>query len=105
MQILAASLFTPSLIASALLFLIAPLPNLVFHRVDVDPLESSALHDVGYFLTACLLVSAMAWPLVCLHASWTTGTAVLISVSGGILVYSAIVLYQYLFKSQEDAFF
>ncbi|KAJ1958378.1 Vacuolar protein sorting-associated protein 55 [Dipsacomyces acuminosporus] len=86
-------------------YALAPLPNAIFGRyVSSDPLAdvSSSVADVGRFLTSILVISGFGLPIVLAHSGIITFSAMLMSITGGILVYGTIIVYSTLFRSQPD---
>lgn len=85
---------------AAVSFALAPAPNVLFgglagadsfsdYNKCVIPssLTYSAYLDFGYFLTGLLLMTGVALPLMLAHTSIITGTAALLSLGGGVLIY------------------
>ncbi|KDN39397.1 vacuolar protein sorting 55 [Tilletiaria anomala UBC 951] len=92
----------------ALIYVLSPLPNSLCAKVagydDYSADYNSAFVDFGNFLTALMVVSGFALPLTLAHAGVITGTACLMSVSGGALVYGTILAYSGFFAESEDVF-
>ncbi len=65
---------------------------------------NSAFVDFGHFLTALMVVSGFAFPLTLAHAGVIAGTACVMSVTGGALVYGTILTYSNFFSEAEDVF-
>jgi len=96
---------------SALTFVIAPLPNALFAHCGSDSDFSSygdeggsGAVDVGRFITAFIVVSGFALPLVLAHAEVIHNTAAVMSIVGGGLVYGTILSYSQVFKQDNDEF-
>lgn len=101
---------------AALLFLFAPIPNALANRISKlynessstyfssDDDESNSVLETGYFITSVFLVSAIALPTVLAHIGVISFNALILSVSGGSLLYSTIVGYSNCFSAEEDAF-
>ncbi|PIA16424.1 vacuolar protein sorting 55 [Coemansia reversa NRRL 1564] len=86
-------------------YALAPVPNAVFgHYVSSDPLAdvSSSVADFGRFLTAVLVVSGLGLPLVLAHTGIISSVAMVMSVTGGVLVYGTIIAYGALFRERQD---
>lgn len=93
---------------TALLFVLAPLPNAIFAHCGSDDFTdydgSNAAVDIGRFLTAGIVVTAFALPLVLAHAEVIKPTACVMSIVGGGLVYGTILAYSAVFKADSDEF-
>lgn len=75
---------------SALSFALAPTPNACFgHLAGADSFSDyhDAYLDMGYFLTGALLMTGIALPIVLAHTGIITGTAAVLTLCGGLLVY------------------
>ena len=59
---------------------------------------------MGRFLTAGIVVTAFALPLVLAHAEVIKPTACVKSIAGGGLVYGTILAYSAVFKTDSDEF-
>jgi len=92
----------------ALLFVLAPLPNAIFAHCGSDDFTdydgANAAVDIGRFLTAGIVITAFALPLVLAHAEVIKPTACVMSVVGGGLVYGTILAYSAVFKADSDEF-
>jgi hypothetical protein len=93
----------------ALLFVVAPLPNAIFSHCGADDFSTdydgaNAAVDVGRFLTAGIVVTAFALPLVLAHAEVIKPTASAMAIVGGGLVYGTILAYTAVFKADSDEF-
>lgn len=79
----------PSLIcAEALTFVVAPLPNALFSHCGADDFsadyeEGSGPVDLGRFITAMIVVSGFALPLVLAHSEVIKPGASVMSIIGG----------------------
>ncbi|KAJ1309600.1 hypothetical protein OPQ81_006373 [Rhizoctonia solani] len=92
----------------ALLFVLAPLPNALFSHCGSEDFTdydgNNAAIDTGRFLTAMIVVTAFALPLVLAHADVIKPTACGMAIAGGALVYGTILSYSAVFKSGDDEF-
>ncbi|KZV78366.1 vacuolar protein sorting 55 [Exidia glandulosa HHB12029] len=92
----------------ALLFVLAPLPNALFAHCGHDDLssdyEGNPAVDLGRFITAFIVVTGFALPIVLAHSEVIKPTASLMSVVGGGLVYGTIMAYSQVFKQDSDEF-
>lgn len=90
----------------AMLFVFAPLPNVLCVRCGIsdDFLNDtqSGFVDSGYFLTAMMVVSGIAFPLVLENADMVVTSAMLQCIGGGLTVYGTMIAYQSLFGPEED---
>ncbi|KAJ1985001.1 Vacuolar protein sorting-associated protein 55 [Dimargaris cristalligena] len=86
-------------------YCLAPLPNAVFGRLSSsDPLAdaSTGPADIGRFITSMFIVSGFGLPLVLAHAEVITHAAMVMSISGGLLVYGSIISYIYMFSERDE---
>lgn len=76
----------------ALTFVLAPLPNAVFAHCGADDFstdgEGSGPVDLGRFITAMVVVTGFALPLVLAHSGVIHPTACVMSIIGGAYVHS-----------------
>ena len=75
---------------SAVSFALAPTPNACFGNLaGADSFSDYhyAYLDMGYFLTGALLMTGIALPIVLAHTGIITGTAAVLTLCGGVLVY------------------
>lgn len=71
---------------SALIFVLAPLPNALFSHCGSDELssyEGSAPVDLGRFITALFVVTGFALPIVLAHSHVIDVKACVMSITGG----------------------
>ncbi|KAI8870868.1 vacuolar protein sorting-associated protein [Ramicandelaber brevisporus] len=93
-------------------YCLAPLPNMIFSRLGGaadDPLadlsgSGGALEDAGKFITAMMIVSGFGFPVVLYHAGVIVQNAMLMSISGGLLVYGTIIAYMRLFSQDYSSY-
>ncbi|TFK29958.1 vacuolar protein sorting 55 superfamily protein [Coprinopsis marcescibilis] len=91
----------------ALTFVIAPLPNAIFAHCGSDEFSSSyetssGAVDFGRFITALIVVTGFALPIILTHSEIIDPRACAMSIAGGGLVYGTILAYSAAFK-QEDS--
>jgi len=91
----------------ALTFIVAPLPNALFshcggEEFSTDYNEGSGPMDIGRFVTAFIVVTGFALPLVLAHSEIIKPGASIMSLIGGGLVYGTIMAYTAAFR-QEDS--
>jgi hypothetical protein len=112
---------------SALTFVLAPLPNALFSHCGSDEFAanydgaSSGPVDLGRFITAMIVTSGFALPIVLAHAQIIHNTACVMSILGGgcvrrsathaadllesySLVYGTILAYSAAFNQEESEF-
>ncbi|KZO95887.1 vacuolar protein sorting 55 [Calocera viscosa TUFC12733] len=94
----------------ALTFVLAPLPNSLFRNCATDDFgaadyaEGSGPIDLGHFMTACIVVTGFALPLVLAHSGVIHPMACVMSIVGGGLVYGTILSYTAVFRADPDEF-
>ncbi|KAF8636649.1 hypothetical protein AX17_003456 [Amanita inopinata Kibby_2008] len=94
----------------ALVFVLAPLPNAVFpHCCGADEYttsfeEGSGPIDVGRFITAMIVVTGFALPIVLAHSEIINSKACVMSIIGGGLVYGTILAYTAAFTQEESEY-
>ncbi|CEP25003.1 Vacuolar protein sorting-associated protein 55 [Cyberlindnera jadinii] len=89
------------------IFLLAPLPNTLFTRSEFDDFmsdSSSNTNDFAKFITAFLVASGIALPLVLYHTRLVVLPATIMSTSGGLLIYTSIIVFTLFFQDSEDEF-
>jgi hypothetical protein len=95
-------------ISAALTFVIAPLPNSLFANCRGDDFsaeyENSGAIDFGRFITAVIVVTGFAFPLILAHADVIKMEACVMSIVGGGLVYGTILAYSAVFKQDTSEF-
>lgn len=79
--------FTIPLLCPALTFVVAPLPNALFAHCGGDDFatdtEVSGPVDLGRFITALVVVTGFALPLILAHADVIRPAACIMSIFGG----------------------
>jgi len=92
----------------ALTFVLAPLPNTLFGHCRGDDSfaaeESSGAVDLGRFITAVIVITGFAFPLVLAHSDVIKMQACIMSIVGGGLVYGTILAYSQVFKEDNSEF-
>ncbi|KAJ7109401.1 vacuolar protein sorting 55 [Mycena epipterygia] len=94
----------------ALIFVLAPLPNALFSHCGSDEFAgsydgaSSGPVDLGRFITAMIVTSGFALPIVLAHAQVIYNAACVMSILGGGLVYGTILAYSAAFRQEESEF-
>eukprot|EP00164_Ancoracysta_twista_P024059 GFYU01045375.1.p1 GENE.GFYU01045375.1~~GFYU01045375.1.p1 ORF type:complete len:156 (+),score=25.69 GFYU01045375.1:69-470(+) len=95
----------------AVTFVIAPLPNAIFahcgsdeYSNNYDDNTSSAAVDFGRFVTALIVVTGFAMPMVLAHSGVIDPRAAAMSIAGGGLVYGTILAYTAAFKQEESEY-
>ncbi|EIW85177.1 vacuolar protein sorting 55 protein [Coniophora puteana RWD-64-598 SS2] len=90
----------------ALTFVLAPLPNALFAHCGADDFssygETSAPVDLGRFLTAVVVVTGFALPIVLAHSEVIRPAACAMSIIGGALVYGTIQAYAAAFRQDDE---
>ncbi len=117
----------PHALSLALTFVLAPLPNAIFSHCGGDDFttdyEGSGPVDLGRFITATVVVTGFAFPLVLAHSEVIRPGACAMSIVGGSyvtssylrgdndsdlpfsrLVYGTILAYSAAFKQDESDF-
>lgn len=97
-----------------LIFLLAPLPNSLFSKANLDSTDfmsdsPSNAQDLGNFLTGMLVTSGLALPLVFYHCQLIGLLSCVMCTIGGLIIYSSIVVFSWFFHSSweqdDDALF
>jgi len=93
----------------ALTFVLAPLPNALFAHCGGDDFsaavdEGSGPVDLGRFITAMVVVTGFALPLVLAHSDVIRPGACAMSIIGGGLVYGTIIAYSAAFKQDDSEY-
>lgn len=100
-----------------LIFLLAPLPNLITNSIELardynfltfndygdgNDSTQSPLQEFGKHLTGFLIVSGIALPLSLFHCGLIELGATVMSIIGGLVVYSDIIIFIWFFNSEEE---
>ncbi|QSZ29442.1 hypothetical protein DSL72_003956 [Monilinia vaccinii-corymbosi] len=106
--ILSCALFNQYLpLLVVLTFMLAPIPNfLASHCASPDDFSdssSSSIIDLGRFCTGFLCMMGVALPAVLAHSHVITVPAMVMSITGGVLIYGTVISFGMFF--QEDAEF
>ncbi|KAF8350688.1 vacuolar protein sorting 55 superfamily protein, partial [Amanita rubescens] len=94
----------------ALTFVLAPIPNAIFpHCCGADEYATSFEDgagpiDVGRFITAIIVVTGFAFPIVLAHSEIINSKACVMSIVGGGLVYGTIMAYAAAFKQDDSEY-
>ncbi|KAF2858457.1 vacuolar protein sorting 55 [Piedraia hortae CBS 480.64] len=87
-------------------YIVAPIPNWICSRAgqrfDILDAEQGNYEDLGRFLTAFFVVMGIALPLVLFHTDQIRTEAMIMSIIGGLLIYSTIVAFGLFFSREEE---
>ncbi|EEQ90120.1 hypothetical protein RJZ56_006785 [Blastomyces dermatitidis] len=87
-------------------YVIAPLPNWICGRCanPDDFMESagSAVVDFGRWCTGFLVVMGVALPTLLAHSGAIQIPAMVMSILGGLLIYTTIISFSMFFQEQEE---
>lgn len=94
-------------------YLFAPLPNFLCGSCNRGggasgfgtSEERNGWKDSGFFITGALLITGLALPMTLAHVKVIEVGAMVMAVFGGVIVYSAILLYSHVFQEKTDSFF
>ncbi|KAI9204202.1 vacuolar protein sorting 55 [Polychytrium aggregatum] len=90
-----------------LTYALAPIPNMICKRIgggDFMTGENRGVLETGYFITSFLIVSGFGIPFVLAHAGKITVPAMILSFSGGLIVYATILGYVHFFVTVDEPF-
>mgnify|MGYP003366215933 CR=1 FL=1 len=93
-----------------LIFLLAPIPNSLFQNRSnygsssfmndsLDGNSGQGASDFGHFCTGMLVTSGITLPLVFYHCQLINSVSCAMSISGGLIIYSSIVIFSWFFHS------
>lgn len=96
-----------------LIFLLAPLPNIVASSIDAsrdnfltfnnnDGNAPSPVQEFCKLLTGFFIVSGISLPLTFYHSRLIELGAMVMSITGGLIVYVDIVVFIWFFSEDED---
>eukprot|EP01120_Amphizonella_sp_Union-15-10_P008486 TRINITY_DN305_c0_g1_i1.p1 TRINITY_DN305_c0_g1~~TRINITY_DN305_c0_g1_i1.p1 ORF type:complete len:132 (-),score=20.81 TRINITY_DN305_c0_g1_i1:43-438(-) len=89
-------------------YFLAPLPNICCQNLGTGYQDSKekAFRNAGYFLTGAIVVTGFALPAVLTHARVIKhAEALILGVSGGLVVYTTILVYLHKFHGKRwDSF-
>ena len=92
-----------------LTYLIAPIPNSFCKRLarnsDLFQEEDNSIREVGYFITSFFVVSGFGLPLVLYHGNLIEFGAMMLSLSGGVMIYGTVVGYIKYFAITNQDFY
>lgn len=92
-------------------FLVAPIPNAIFSNLNAnyqsDFLSDSApngnpFKDFGEFVTGIFVFSGLVLPIVFWHVQLIVFWSMIMSLSGGFIVYASIILFSMFFHMSDD---
>ncbi|KAH8772582.1 vacuolar protein sorting 55 [Diaporthe sp. PMI_573] len=87
-------------------YVIAPLPNWICGRCanPDDFVESSGagVMDLGRFCTGFMVVMGIALPIVLAHSNLISVGAMVMSVTGGLLIYGTIISFGMFFQEESE---
>ncbi|CAI4216859.1 unnamed protein product [Parascedosporium putredinis] len=86
-------------------YVLAPVPNWICsHCANPDDFESSssAVLDLGKFCTGFMVVMGMALPVVLAHADLIKVEAMIMSITGGLLIYGTIISFGMFFQEDQE---
>ncbi|KAI4718952.1 vacuolar protein sorting 55 [Aureobasidium sp. EXF-10727] len=87
-------------------YVIAPVPNWICSRAqssdDFMDGGSSAVVELGRFITGFLVVMGVALPVVLAHTGHINVPAAAMSIAGGLLIYSTIISFSLSFREDEE---
>jgi hypothetical protein len=91
-------------IFSVIAYILAPIPNMMCTRFGVgyDDSKARAFEDAGHFMTAIFVVSGLAIPALLAHIKVIEIGALLMCISGGVVVYGTILLYLHAFHGKKE---
>lgn len=96
-----------------LIFLIAPLPNIIASSIENtrdDFLTFSndhgnnptSLEEFSKFITGLLIISGISLPLTLYHTNLIEIGSMIMSIIGGLIVYSDIIVFIWFFSEEEE---
>ncbi|QLQ79230.1 hypothetical protein HG537_0B05770 [Torulaspora globosa] len=90
-----------------LIFLLAPIPNTLFSKSGSDNANfmsdtPSNVQDTGNFLTGVFVTSGIALPVVFYHCQLIGALSCVMSMIGGLIIYTSIVVFSWFFHSSWD---
>jgi hypothetical protein len=87
-----------------LTYVLAPIPNRIAKAMsqrDYGEIHGGNL-EIGYFFTSIFITTGFGIPLVLNHAEVITNHAMIMSIIGGLLIYSTILGYMFFFTEQVE---
>ncbi|KAL1582358.1 hypothetical protein WHR41_08906 [Cladosporium halotolerans] len=87
-------------------YVLAPVPNWICSKAqnndDFMDSGSSSVVELGRFLTGFFVVMGIALPVVLAHTEQIRIEAMVMSIVGGLLIYSTIISFTMFFREQEE---
>ncbi|KAF2397192.1 vacuolar protein sorting 55 superfamily [Trichodelitschia bisporula] len=86
-------------------YVVAPIPNWLCGRAatsDDFGAESHGVVDFGRWLTGFLVVMGMALPAMFAHCALISYPAMVMSITGGLLIYGTIITFTMFFQEDPD---
>ncbi|PNP53442.1 hypothetical protein THARTR1_06136 [Trichoderma harzianum] len=87
-------------------YVLAPLPNWICGRCanPDDFVESggAAVLDLGRFFTGFFVVMGIALPVVLAHSDLIRVEAMIMSITGGLLIYGTIISFGMFFQEEQE---
>ncbi|KAG4304886.1 hypothetical protein PORY_001561, partial [Pneumocystis oryctolagi] len=92
-----------------IIYTFAPLPNIICNRISdtndfINDAFGGSIKDIGRFITGILVTSGIALPIILEHIHLITRYATILSISGGLLIYTTILVYSDIFLRDRDEF-
>lgn len=95
------------------IFLIAPLPNIIALSIESNRDDfltfsndhgnnPTTLEEISKYLTGFLLISGIALPLTLYHTHLIQIGSMIMSIIGGLIVYSDIIIFIWFFSEEEE---
>ncbi|GAB7365432.1 hypothetical protein MBLNU230_g6508t1 [Neophaeotheca triangularis] len=87
-------------------YVLAPVPNWICGKAggqdDFMDSGSSSVVELGRFMTGFMVVMGVALPVVLAHCDLIRVEAMVMSIIGGLLIYSTIISFTMFFQEQEE---
>jgi len=87
-------------------YVLAPLPNWICGRCanpdDFVESSGSAIVDFGRFVTGFLVLMGIALPAVLAHSEIIRIPAMIMSITGGLLIYGTIISFGMFFQEEQE---
>lgn len=95
------------------IFLVAPLPNIILSSIESNRDDfltfsndhgnnPSTLEEVAKFITGVLIVSGISLPITLHHTNLIGLGSMVMSIIGGLIVYSDIIVFIWFFSEHEE---
>ncbi|CCC67383.1 hypothetical protein NCAS_0A08250 [Naumovozyma castellii] len=90
-----------------LVFILAPVPNAIFGgrsygSSDFMSDSSNNGKDLGHFFTGMFVTSGILMPVIFYHCQLIGSVSCAMSMIGGLIIYSSIVIFSWFFHSSWD---